>query len=159
MESLESVSTYSAGATADAGALQLAEHGGQLRRASAAASIAGELVEQRRDAAASRRPRLVHEAGVQVADALLVGALGRRSAAAASVMMSRTCSSARSASDRNAPSVARSAGICVVGQPAAVDMTEQVVLGAGTSVDMAQVDARADSFYRHATIVTLTILM
>ena len=44
-------------------------------------------------------------------------------------------------------------GHLMVRQPAAVDMAEQVVLGAGTSVDMAQVDARADSFYRHATIV------
>jgi hypothetical protein len=34
-------------------------------------------------------------------------------------------------------------------------MAEQVVLGAGTSVDIAQVDARADSFYRHATILTI----
>ena len=59
----------------------------------------------------------VHEAGVQVADALLVGAarastpVARSCPPAASVMRSRTCSSARSASNRNAPSVARSAGI------------------------------------------------
>jgi hypothetical protein len=37
-------------------------------------------------------------------------------------------------------------------------VTEQVVLRAGTSVDIAQVDARADSFYRHATIVTRSTL-
>jgi hypothetical protein len=30
-------------------------------------------------------------------------------------------------------------------------MAEQVVLGAGTSVDIAQVEARAVSFYRHVT--------
>ena len=47
----------------------------------------------------------------------------------------------------------------MVCQPATVDVTEQVVLRAGTSVDIAQVDARADSFYRHAIIVTRPALL
>ena len=87
--------------------------------------------------------------------------VGALLAAAASMIRSRTCSSARSYSDRNAPSVARSAGHLVVGQPAAVDMAEQVVLWAGIGVDVAQVDTGPDRrcrsaahrFYRHPTRV------
>ena len=37
----------------------------------------------------------------------------------------------------------------VLGQPTAVHVAEQVVLWAGLLVDVAQVDARADCFYRH----------
>ena len=43
------------------------------------------------------------------------------------------------------------AGHLVLGQPAAVDMAEQVVLGAGIGVDVAQVDTRSIGFYRHPT--------
>ena len=49
--------------------------------------------------------------------------------------------------------MARSAGIVVVGQPAAVDVAEQVVLGAGLVVDVGQVDTGVDGFYRHPTIL------
>ena len=44
-------------------------------------------------------------------------------------------------------------GHLILGQPAAVDMAEQVVLGAGIGVEVAQVDTRADGFYRHPTRV------
>ena len=66
-----------AGAAADAGALQLAELGRQLGGRQRGVD-AGELVEQRADAQA-RDGLGVHEAGVEVADALRVGALGGRS--------------------------------------------------------------------------------
>ena len=69
------------------------------------------------------------------------------------MIRSRTCSSAWSNRVRKAPSVARSGGNLVFGQPAAVDVTEQVVLGTGICIDMAQVDARADGRIRHPAIL------
>ena len=41
----------------------------------------------------------------------------------------------------------------VVGQPAAVDMAEQIVLRAGSGVDVAQVDTGPSGFYRHPASV------
>ena len=41
----------------------------------------------------------------------------------------------------------------VLGQPAAVDVAEQIVLWAGIGVDVAQVDTRAGGFYRHPNIL------
>jgi len=113
------------------------------------------LVEQRLDAPASDGV-LVDEAGVEIADALCISVRGCH------------CGSFLAGFDDQVPhllfglveQVAEGAvggpvgRDVVVRQPAAVDVTEQVVLRAGTSVDIAQVDARAENFYRHATIVT-----
>ena len=60
--------------------------------------------------------------------------------------------------------MARSAGIVVVGQPAAVHMAEQVVLRAGLRVDVAQVDTGLALFlpsphhFARTSIGTLTAM-
>ena len=71
----------------------------------------------------------------------------------ASVIRSRTCSSARSnrCAERAVGRPVR--GHLVFGQPAAVDVAEQVVLGSGVRVDIAQVDARANGLYSHPAIL------
>ena len=99
-----------ADAPAHPGALQRADDRGQRAGVIGGVVDAGQLVEQRCD----RDPLdggLVDEARVQVADALLVGARLGGCSWLASMIRSRTCSSARSYRVRNAPSVARSAGM------------------------------------------------
>ena len=113
---------------------------------------AGELIEQRADAQA-RDGLGVHEAGVQVADALGIGALGGVRRGGLGDDVAHLLLGAVGQQPKGAVGGAVG-GHPMVRQPATVDVTEQVVLRAGTSVDIAQVDARADSFYRHATIVT-----
>ena len=142
-----------AGGTADAGALQFAEFGGQLGRRQRGVD-AGQLVEQRADAELGDGIG-VHEAGVEVADALWVGALGalRRGGLGDDVAHLLFGAVGQQPESAIGGAVGRDR---VVGQPATVDMAEQVVLRAGTGIDMAQVDARADSFYGHAHHCCLT---
>ena len=107
----------------------------------------GQLVEQRLGAPAFDGV-LVEEAGVEVADALLIGVRGGHRGFGAG----RTGFDDQVAHLFFGPveQVAEGAvgrpvrGYVVFGQPAAVDVTEQVVLGSGVGVDVAQVDARAD---------------
>ena len=137
-------------ASADTGALESADHRGE-RVGVGGVVDRGQLVEQRRDADPLDRG-LVCEAGEQVADALLVGALlrlRRRSFGdqVADLLLSAVV-------QRPERAVGGAVGRDrVFGQPAAVHMAEEVVLGAGLVVDVAQVDARADCFYRHPTRV------
>ena len=139
-----------AGAAAHAGALQSAQHGGQRVRAVGGVD-GGQLVAQRLQAD-PRHGVFVHEAGVQVADALLVGpgcrpGLGSLGDQVADLLLGAV-------EQRPERAVGGAVGRnLVVGQPAAVDVAEQIVLGAGIRVDMAQVDSRANGFYRHANIL------
>ena len=118
------------------------EHRGQRRRGVGGVD-GGQLVQQRLHTAFGHR-LLVHEAGVQVADALRVG--GR---CGHSVRCRRRGGSGDQVADLLLGAVVQRpertvggavAGHLVVGQPAAVDMAEQVVLRAGIGVDVAQVD-------------------
>ena len=136
-----------AGAAADAGALQRAEFSRQLGRRQRGVD-AGKLIEQRSHAEAGDGVG-VHEAGIEVADALRVGALGAVGRGGLGDDVAHLLFGPVGQQPEGAVG-GTVGGNGVVGQPATVDMPEQVVLRAGTSVDMAQVDARADSFYRHA---------
>ena len=139
-----------AGASADTGALQPAEHHGQLGGVGGGVDRR-QFVEQGPHTDPLDR-RLVHEARVEVADALLVGALlgvGLRGLAdqVADLLLGAVV-------ERPEGAVGGAVGRDVVlGQPAAVDVAEQVVLRAGLVVDVAQVDARANGFYRHPDIL------
>ena len=136
--------------TAHAGALQGADDGCQ-RVGVGGLVDRGQLVEQWLHTPPFDGV-LVEEAGIQVADALLVGARRRHCGADFGDQVAHL--DLGPVEQRAEGPVGRSVGRDrVIGQPATVDMAEQVVLRAGTSVDIAQVDARADSFYRHATIL------
>ena len=140
-----------AGAAADAGALQRAQHRGQrvggvggvdgrpARRAAAAHRVRATVCSSMK--LAYRSPMRCSSVpvaapdrgglGDQVAD-LLLGAVVQRPERAVGGAVGRDL---------------------VLGQPAAVDVAEQIVLGAGIGVDVAQVDSRANGFYRHPNIL------
>ena len=144
------MSTYTADAAAHPGALQGAEGRGQCRGVGSVVD-GGQLVVQRLGSPAFDGV-LVEEAGVQVADALLVGARCRTASAGfddqvAYLLFGPVEEVAEGAVGRPV------GGYVVFGQPAAVDVAEQVVLGAGVLVDVAQVDARADGLYCHPAIL------
>ncbi len=134
----------------DAGALQPADHRGQ-RLGAVGGVNACQLVQQRLHTAFGHC-LLVHEAGVQVADALFVGAFRGAHGSGfgdqiADVLLGAVI-------ERAERTVGGAVGRhLVLGQPAAVDVAEQIVLGAGIRVDVAQVDTGAGGFYRHSNIL------
>lgn len=133
------------------GALQGAEGGGQ-RVGVGRVVDHGQFVEQRAHAA-PLDGLLVEKARIQVADALRVRVAGGRTPLAGL--------------DDQVPHLLLGAVVqlpegavggpvrryLVFGQPAAVDVTEQVVLGADAVVYVAQVDARAEGRIRHPAIL------
>ena len=138
------------GAATDPGTLQSADNRGQ--RVGVLGGVdRGQLVEQRLHTALCHRG-LVHEAGVQVADALLVGVLlrARRRCLGDQV----TDLLLGTIVERPERAVGRAVGRdLVLGQPATVDMAEQIVLGAGIRVDVGEIDTGANGFYRHSNIL------
>ncbi len=135
-----------AGPAADAGVLQRAHHRSQ-RDGIGGGVDRGQLVEQ----GLHTDPLdggLVHEARVQVPDALLVCALlgvgrGRLVDELADLLLGAVVERPERAvggpvrRDR------------VIGQPAAVHVAEEVVLRAGLLIDVAEVDTGVSCFYRH----------
>ncbi len=122
-----------AGASSDAGALQAAEHRSQ-RVAIGGRVHGGELVEQRRHTEPGDGG-LVHEASVEIADALLIGARCRARFRSlgdqiADLLLGAVGEQAERAVGRAV------GGNLVLGQPAAVDVAEEVVLRAGVCVDV-----------------------
>ena len=137
---------------ADAGALQRSDHRGQLVR-SGGGIDERHLVEQGTQTPVADA-HVVEEARVEVADALLIGglhigALGRLHDEFPHLFLGPVVKQPERAIGG---AVGRDR---VVGQPAAVHMAEQVVLGADAGILMGQVDSGTLSVYRHATIHTM----
>ena len=98
---------------------------------------------------------LVEEAGVEVTDALRVGVRGCRRAASFAGFDYQVAHLLFGPVEQVAEGAVGRAirGYRVFGQPAAVDVAKEVVLGAGIGIDMAQVDARANGRIRHPAIL------
>ena len=97
---------------------------------------------------------LVHETRVQVADALLIRALGsmgvgRFGDEVADLFLGAVVERPEGAVGRPV------AGDLVLGEPAAVDVTEQIVLRPRVAVDVPQIDSGLEGcrFYRHPDIL------
>lgn len=128
-------------AAAHAGTLQSAKGGGQFGGVGRAVNR-GQFVVQRLHPCALDG-FLVEEAGVEVADALRIGAYRSTCLAGLDDQVSHLCLGAVEQATEGA--VGRSVRwYLVFSQPAPVNVAEQVVLGSGISVDVAQVDTRGD---------------
>ena len=143
-----------ADAAANAAALQSSDDRGQLVR-SGGGIDEGHLVDQGTQTPVTDG-RLVEETGVEVADALLIGgcgtgALGRLRNQFPDLLLGPVVEQAECAIGGAV------GGDRVIGQPAAVHMAEQVILGADRGVHVGQVDSGARSVYRHVTILTMRV--